>query len=148
MNNGYDYYSMPAYPELPAEYSAEEHEEQTLELPPEPDDSPYEDPVVRHILSLKDDAFRRRMLSYLNENVRAKPVVHPAWVLAALILCFPVGLCLMYFCTQWGVFAKVVITLFVLGMALALYEILSYGGVIPAPSLVETVVYIFSQLVS
>ena len=120
--------------------------EQQTELPPEPEDSPYSDPVVRHILTLKDDKFRRNMLSYLNYNVTQRKAIHPAWVMLALVLCFPVGLCLMYFGTRWGAFAKITVTLFTLGMALLIYELLVAGGIIPTPSLIETVGYIFSQL--
>lgn len=127
--------------ELPAAAAAEQ-----TELPPEPEDSPYDDPVVRHILSLKDDKYRRRMLTYLNENARPNTDLHPALVLTALLVCFPVGLGMMYFGTRWGALAKTVITVFVLLMALALYEILVLGDILPTPSLIGTIAYIFGQL--
>ncbi len=116
------------------------------ELPPEPEDSPYEDPVVRHILSLRDDKYRTRMLRYLNEKTKPVNDLHPAIVLMALLVFFPAGLCMMYFGTRWGALAKTVITVFVLLMALAIYEILVLGDVLPTPSLIGTVVYLFQQL--
>lgn len=119
---------------------------ETAELPPEPEDSPYEDPVVRHILSLKDDKYRQRMLSYLNEKSKPRTDLHPAVIMLALLVCFPVGLCMMYFGTRWGAFAKVVITIFVLLMALAVYEIMVLGEILPTPSLIGTVGYIIEQL--
>ncbi len=152
MDNGMDYYGdQPAYGYDQPLYGTEpvpQYDQHTepMELPPEPEDSPYADPVVRHILTLKDDSFRKSMLSYLNENVKERPLLHPAYVMLALVLCFPVGLCMMYFGTKWGTFAKVVITLFTLGIALTVYEILVAYSVIPTASLVGTVSYIFSEL--
>ncbi|MBE6759684.1 MAG: hypothetical protein E7554_06295 [Ruminococcaceae bacterium] len=152
MDNGYDYYGAPiSYDYDRPLYDVEPQEQQMpvsepMELPPEPEDSPYSDPVVRHILTLKDDKFRRNMLSYLNYNVTQRKAIHPAWVMLAIVLCFPVGLCLMYFGTRWGVFAKIIVTIFALGMALLVYELLVAGGIIPTPSLIGTVGYIFSQL--
>lgn len=138
---------VPVYPsEIPMSPTDNQDDTAPTELPPEPDDSPYEDPVVRHILSLKNDKYRRTMLSYLHENVKPRTNLHPATIMLALLVCFPVGLCMMYFGTQWGTFAKVVITVFTLLMALAVYEILVLGGNLPTPSLIETVGYIFSQL--
>jgi|GEM_PF-1719491 len=116
------------------------------ELPPEPEDSPYDDPVVRHILSVPDDDYRNRVLSYLNETVHPRRTFHPALVMAAILLCFPVGLCMMYFGTRWGTFAKVVVTIFVLIAALAVYEILVLGGILSTPSLIGTVAFIISEL--
>jgi len=135
------YYSYADTPPVP-----QEPEQPALELPEEPEDSPYEDPIVRHILTVKDDKYRRRMLSYLNENARVRRDLHPAFVMLALVFFFPVGLCMMYFGTRWGTFAKVVITVFTLVMALCVYEILVYSGTLPTPSLIETIVYIFSQI--
>lgn len=153
MDNGYEYYGEPTY--SAANYLTEQplymtepapQSEEQMELPPEPEDSPYDDPVVRHILSIQDDAYRNRMLSYLSEHVREPHSLHPVKVLLGLLLCFPVGLCMMYFGTRWGSFAKAVITLFTLLVAFAMYEILVFSGTISTPSLVETVSYIFSQL--
>ena len=153
MENGYEFYADQSYsaadyltdqPLYTTEPSPQPQEQQ--ELPPEPEDSPYDDPVVRHILSIKDDAYRNRMLSYLNEHVREPRVLHPAAIMIGLLLCFPVGLCMMYFGTRWGSFAKAVITVFTLLVAFALYEILVFSGTLPTPSLVETIGYIFSQL--
>lgn len=153
MDNGMEYYysygEQPVYdPEAPLYTTLDpmpEIEEPT-ELPPEPEDSPYDDPVVRHILSVPDENYRNRILSYLNENVKPRQTLHPALVMAALVLCFPIGLCLMYFGTRWGTFAKVVITVFVLLTALAVYEILVLGGILNTPSLIGTVVFIISEL--
>lgn len=158
MDNGMDYYGgqamynadIPAYnadmPEYGSDGAYADPDAPPVELPPEPEDSPYEDPIVRHILSMKDDTYRRRMLSYLHENVRPRTNLHPLTVTLALILCFPVGLCMMYFGTQWGMFAKVVITVFTLLMALAVYEILVLGGTLSTPSLIDTVGYLVGQL--
>jgi len=155
MENGYDYYGDQSY--YAGDYMTDQPlyttepspmDEEPLELPPEPEDSPYDDPVVRHLLSIKDEKYRNRMLSYLSENVRVRPVLHPVFVMLMIVLCFPVGLCMMYFGTRWGTFAKVVITLFTLAMAFAVYEILAFSGTIPTPSLVDTVSYIISQITS
>ncbi len=157
MDNGMDYYYSYGDPmtDVQAVYDPEQPlyavqddppQQEPMELPPEPEDSPYDDPVVRHILSVPDENYRNRILSYLNESVKPRKTFHPALVAAALVLFFPVGLCLMYFGTRWGTFAKVVITVFVLLMALSVYEILVLGGIIDAPSLVETVIYIISEL--
>lgn len=153
MDNGMDYYGeQPVFGYDPSLYGPEPQEQmytaetEPAELPPEPEDSPYADPVVRHILSMKDDAFRKSMLSYLNENVKERPSLHPAYVMIALVLCFPVGLCMMYFGTKWGSFVKVVITLFTLAIALIVYEILVAYSVIPTASLIGTVSFIISEL--
>ena len=153
MDNGMNYYGdQPVYSYDTSLYNMEPQEQmyaqdaEPAELPPEPEDSPYADPVVRHILTLRDDSFRKSMLSYLNENVRERPSLHPAYVMVALVLCFPVGLCMMYFGTKWGTFSKVVITLFTLAIALVLYEILVAYSVIPTPSLIGTVIYIIAEL--
>jgi len=153
MDNGTDFYygyvDQTMYdPEAPLYATLDPMPEITepTELPPEPEDSPYDDPVVRHILSVPDDDYRNRVLSYLNHNVKPRQTLHPALVMAALVLCFPVGLCLMYFGTRWGTFAKVVITVFVLLVTFAIYEILVLGDILNTPSLIETVIYIVSEL--
>lgn len=152
MDNGMDQYyegqamynaDVPAY-SPDSQYTAQDGA--PLELPPEPEDSPYEDPIVRHILSMKDATYRQRMLSYLHENVRPRTNLHPLTIALALLICFPVGLCMMYFGTQWGVFAKIVITIFTLLMALAVYEILALGGTLTTPSLIGTVGYLVGQV--
>lgn len=64
---------------------------------------------------------------------------HPVLVFSLMLICFPVGLALMLFFTDWGAFAKIYTTIFVLAMALAVYEILVNKNVIAAPSIIQTV---------
>lgn len=64
---------------------------------------------------------------------------HPVLVFSLMLICFPIGLALMLFFTDWGAFAKTYTTIFVLAMALAVYEILVMKQVIMAPSIIQTV---------
>lgn len=93
-----------------------------------------------------DPAYRRRFLECINEYTVSRKRAHPILIFTLLLVFFPAGLGLMYFGTRWGVFVKVVITVFTLAAALAVYEALVAFSVLTTPSLVGTVVYIFSQL--
>ncbi len=64
---------------------------------------------------------------------------HPVLVFSLMLICFPVGLALMLFFTDWGAFAKIYTTIFVLAMALIVYEILVTKQVVAAPSIIQTV---------
>ena len=64
---------------------------------------------------------------------------HPVLVFSLMLICFPIGLALMLFFTDWGAFAKIYTTLFVLAMALIVYEILVNKQVVAAPSIIQTV---------
>lgn len=69
---------------------------------------------------------------------------HPVLVFSLLLICFPIGLALMLFFTDWGAFAKIYTTVFVLAMALAVYEILIYKQMFAAPSIIQSVMDFFA----
>ena len=88
------------------------------------------------------DMYGYQQAPYIDGN---QPVVvqrwraHPVLVFSLMLICFPIGLALMLFFTDWGAFAKIYTTIFVLAIALAVYEILVNKQVLAAPSLIETV---------
>lgn len=73
-----------------------------------------------------------------------KRYAHPLLVLALMLICFPVGLFVMLCFTKWGAFPKAFVTLFVLAVAVAVYEILVAKQVLLLPSLMELIGQIFT----
>ncbi|MBQ9993999.1 MAG: hypothetical protein IJP17_04745 [Clostridia bacterium] len=85
------------------------------------------------------------IVDYLQKNVPQKKQLHPLIVLAMLIFCFPLGLLAMFFFTKWGGFPKAIICIFVLAIALAVYEILITKNIVALPSIIDTFSQAFSQ---
>jgi len=73
-----------------------------------------------------------------------KRYAHPLIVLALTVMCFPIGLLVMLLFTKWGTFPKIFITLFVLAVAVAIYEILVAKQVLLLPSLFELIASLFT----
>lgn len=73
-----------------------------------------------------------------------KSYAHPLLVLALMIFCFPIGLFVMLCFTKWGAFPKILITLFVLAVALAVYEILVAKNILLLPSVIEMIKNLFA----
>lgn len=92
-----------------------------------------------------DPVYRARLLENLGGITKNRKSASPALVLLLLVFCFPAGLVVMYAKTRWGAYAKTFITIFTLLVVFAIYEILAIKGVIPAPSLIDTIIYIISQ---
>ena len=83
-----------------------------------------------------------------NEPVKVRTFAHPALVLFLMILFFPAGLIAMLFFTKWGGFAKTFITIFVLAVALALYEILVLYNVIDLPSVIGMISGVWNDFIN
>ena len=83
-----------------------------------------------------------------SEQLRAllpqKRYAHPLLVLALMLICFPIGIVVMLCFTKWGAFPKALITIFVLAVAVAVYEILVAKQVLLLPSLFELLGELFS----
>ncbi len=73
-----------------------------------------------------------------------KRYAHPLIILALMIMCFPIGIIAMLCFTKWGAFPKILITLFVLTVAVSIYEILVAKQVLLLPSLIEMITALFT----
>ncbi|MBP3414770.1 MAG: hypothetical protein J6L81_06215 [Clostridia bacterium] len=104
------------------------YEEQNV--PAQNAESPYANPDV-----LADQA-----------PVKIRTYAHPSLVLLLMLLFFPAGIITMLFFTKWGAYAKILVTVFVLLIALSVYEILVLYNVVDLPSLIEMAVQTWNDL--
>jgi len=88
----------------------------------------------------ENDIYSQQLKAFLPH----KRYAHPLIVLALMIMCFPIGLMVMLLFTKWGAFPKTLITIFVLAVAVAIYEILVAKQVLLLPSLIDLIVGLFT----
>lgn len=98
------------------------YEEQNV--PAQSAESPYADPNV----------------TAGQETIKIRTYAHPSLVLLLMLLFFPAGIITMLFFTKWGAYAKIFVTIFVLLIALSVYEILVLYNAIDLPSIIEMIV--------
>lgn len=134
-NNGYEYYGY--YNDGQAVYNAENTANTQYS------DYQYSADVGAVMTEEKTEA-EKQYADYLQAVLPQKRYAHPLLVLGLLIVCFPIGLFVMLCFTKWGAFPKTLITLFVLAVAVAVYEILVAKQVLLLPSLLDLLTELFT----
>lgn len=129
-NNGYEYYGY--YNDGQAGYNAENA-----------DNMQYAAELTNAMTNEKSDS-EKQYADILEAYLPHKRYAHPLLVMCLLVICFPIGLFVMLCFTKWGAFPKTLITLFVLAVAVAVYEILVAKQVLLLPSLFELIAGIFT----
>ncbi len=86
------------------------------------------------------EIYSQQLKAFLPE----KRYVHPLIVLLLLVVCFPAGIVVMLFFTRWGAFPKTLVTVFVLCVAVAVYEILVAKHIVMLPSLFDLLAQLFT----
>ncbi|MBE6765413.1 MAG: hypothetical protein E7546_06000 [Ruminococcaceae bacterium] len=82
------------------------------------------------------------------QEIKVRTYAHPSLVLLLMLVFFPAGLIAMLFFTKWGAFAKILVTLFVLAVALSVYEVLVLYNVIDLPSLIGMIVQLWNDYIN
>lgn len=129
-NNGYEYYGY--YNDGQAVYNAENT-----------DNTQYAEELTTAMANEKSES-EKQYADILEAYLPQKRYAHPLLVLALLIVCFPIGLFVMLCFTKWGAFPKTLITLFVLAVVVAVYEILVAKQILLLPSLFELIAGLFT----
>lgn len=129
-NNGYEYYSY--YNDGQNAYGAESM-----------DNTQYAAELTTAMTDEKSEA-EKQYADYLQAFLPQKRYAHPLLVLGLLVVCFPIGLFVMLCFTKWGAFPKTLITLFVLAVAIAVYEILVAKQVLLLPSILDLLKGLFT----
>lgn len=129
-NNGYEYYSY---------YNGGQTAYNTANM----DNTQYAAELTSAMTDEKSEA-EKLYADYLQAFLPKKRYAHPLLVLGLLIVCFPIGLFVMLCFTKWGAFPKTLITLFVLAVAVAVYEILVAKQILLLPSILELLKGLFT----
>lgn len=79
------------------------------------------------------------------QSTKRRAQAHPALVLGLMLIFFPAGLFTMLFFTRWGAYPKILITLFVLAVVLAIYEILVAKNILALPSIIAALSELWKQ---
>ncbi len=111
----------------------------------------YRDNVMFDYVLMADEAdpydekqLARQYAQQLELLLPTKHYASPLLVLGLMLFCFPIGLFVMLCFTKWGTFPKILITAFVLGIAVAVYEILVAKNILLLPSLLELIKNLFT----